>query len=82
VQLDGMQWLNIEKILQQVINSDEDVLTKGHAEAVLESLEAWRFIQIRQRAEAVDDRRLELKKLKGLEIDPSRKATKNIQEIE
>jgi protein required for transport of RNA pol II len=82
VQLDGMQWLNIEKTLQQVINSDEDDLTKGHAEAVLESLEAWRMIQIRQRVDAVDDSRLELKGLKGLEIDPSRKVTKNIQEIE
>jgi hypothetical protein len=57
-------------------------MTKGHAEAVLESLEAWRMIQIKQRAEAVDDGRLELKKLKGLEIDPNTKATNKIQEIE
>jgi hypothetical protein len=50
--INGEDWLKIEKVLKWVVDTDEDSLTVGHCEAVLEGLEAVRMKMIAGAVEA------------------------------
>ncbi|KAF2093059.1 hypothetical protein NA57DRAFT_21610, partial [Rhizodiscina lignyota] len=43
IELDAQKWAEVERVLSWVKDVDEDEIVRGHAEAVLESLEAWRM---------------------------------------
>ena len=46
VNLQSQTWTTIERVLKWIADMDDDEITKGHAEAVLESLENWRMKQL------------------------------------
>lgn len=84
VSLGPEKWTEIEKVLRWTSEMDDDDITKGHAEAVLESLENWRMKQLMALGE--ESPRLGLEgRLRGLAVSPAVQETpvkRRIEEIE
>jgi hypothetical protein len=71
--IDGMKWLDVQKILKWVSDVDGDDLVREHARTVLESLEALRMNQIvdaQNRAESAEASGFALGQLRGLSVQP------------
>jgi Required for nuclear transport of RNA pol II C-terminus 1/Required for nuclear transport of RNA pol II C-terminus 2 len=80
---DGRTWMTIEETLYQSRDTDEDEIVRGHARAVLVSLDSFRFTRIAASSQAAPAE-MGLTSLKGLEVnlpDPERKKPR-IEEIE
>jgi hypothetical protein len=80
-QLAGLQWVEVEKALKLVQQVDRDDVTRGHASAVIESLDAWRMQQILEHSRPKESMDLG-GQIKGLEIAPETTKSSKIQEIE
>jgi hypothetical protein len=46
VNLESQKWMTVERVLSWTADMDDDEITRGHAETVLESLENWRMKQL------------------------------------
>jgi hypothetical protein len=82
--LDGQKWLDVERVLSWVVDTDEDDLVKGHAATVLESREAFAMTRITGHARSPADAPLtfDLTQLRGLSVNPTQTGTARIQEID
>lgn len=82
-QLNGMQWLEIETLLKNVIQTEEDDLTNEHAKAVIEGLEAWRLQKVREVADGLGQNE-SIDELRGLSINPTlpKMTMSKIQELD
>jgi hypothetical protein len=67
--MNGEQWLNVEKVLRWVVDTDTDELAVGHSKAVLEGLEAVRMKIIAGAVASASQSQSLDGKLKGLNLD-------------
>ncbi|RDI80918.1 hypothetical protein Vi05172_g9076 [Venturia inaequalis] len=89
VAMNPEKWVEIEKVLKFVLDTDSDDLVLSHAKDFLESLEAWNMKRIQvvtQAAPESEQIRFGLEgKLRGLDVNPDVEETKGrtmIEEIE
>lgn len=71
VNLESQKWSAVERVLRWIVDMDDDEMTKGHAEAVLESLENWQMKQLfalRTENENVMSRLTLEGRLRGLDV--------------
>lgn len=91
VGLEAGKWVDVKKLLGWIKESDDDDLVREHAEAVIESLEAWRMKRIlgaRDSVMGIESPNMALEGgLRGLAVNPgmdidNRGMFKRIEEIE
>jgi len=87
VNISPEKWKDVERVLKWTSEVDDDEITKGHAETILESLENWRMKQLmglRQMDSEYDPRFGLEGKLRGLAVTPGEepKSKRYIEEIE
>jgi hypothetical protein len=84
VRLDGPTWLAVQRVLEHIIETDEDDIVKGHARVVLESGEVLVTKKISLQSPPAAPGAIALGQLKGLKVSPlanSSGTNPKIQEI-
>jgi hypothetical protein len=85
VNLEWQKWTTIKRVLRWTADMDDDEMTKGHAETVLESLENWQMKQLfalRTENDDVMPRFRREGRLRGLNVNPDAVKELHIEEVE